>query len=177
MNIEGLDQIDLKILEILKDHARTSYSDLGDAVGVSRISVKKRMEDMEKAGVIQGYRTSVDTTMVPEGTRFFIDLEVSPEHYEEILEKLAENEMIRQIYGVSGDCRIHVQGFAPNQTQLRFFANNFFRTMKGCRRIEWHTVVTTYMDREGGVSFVRYQEPEHLEGQSRENGFPAGERS
>ena len=175
MTIEGLDEIDRKILVLLKDHARMSYSDLGNAVGISRISVKKRMEDMEKAGVIQGYRAIVDTTMVAEGMKFFIDLEVSPENYEDILEKLAGSDMIRQIYGVSGHCRIHAMGFAPNQTQLRFFANNFFRTMKGCRRIEWHTVVTTYMDKDGGVAFVRYQEPEHLEGQSPENGSSAGE--
>ena len=167
MNTEGLDRTDLQILEILKDHARMSYSEIGSAVGISRVSVRNRMEEMEKAGVIQGYKTVVDPTMVPEGMKFFIDMEVHPEQYEETLERLAQSDMIRQIYGVSGDCRIHAEGFAPNQTQLRFYANNFFRTMKGCRRIEWHTVVTTYKDMDGGVEFVRYQESEHMEGGTR----------
>ena len=63
MNIEGLDKTDLQILETIKDNARMSYSEIGSAVGISRVSVRNRMEEMEKAGVIQGYKTIVDPTM------------------------------------------------------------------------------------------------------------------
>ena len=43
MHIEGLDELDNKILETIKDNARLSYSEIGERVGVSRVCVKNRM--------------------------------------------------------------------------------------------------------------------------------------
>lgn len=65
MNIEGLDRFDHAILEVIKDHARMSYSEIGEKVGLSRVAVKNRMEIMEKKGIIQGYKTVIDETKVP----------------------------------------------------------------------------------------------------------------
>ena len=48
MNIEGLDKKDHDILSVIKDHARMSYSDIGEKVGLSRVAVRNRMEVMEK---------------------------------------------------------------------------------------------------------------------------------
>lgn len=36
MNIAGLDKVDNAILEVIKDNARMSYSDIGEKVGLSR---------------------------------------------------------------------------------------------------------------------------------------------
>ena len=52
MNNEGLDKLDIAILDILKDNARLSYSEIGEKVGVSRISVRKRMEALSGRPVI-----------------------------------------------------------------------------------------------------------------------------
>ena len=56
MHIEGLDELDNRIIEIIKDNARLTYLEIGAKAGVSRISVKKRMEALEKKGIIQGYK-------------------------------------------------------------------------------------------------------------------------
>ena len=55
-----MDKIDHAILEIIKDNARMSYSEIGKAVGLSRVAVKKRMDAMEESGVIRGYRAVID---------------------------------------------------------------------------------------------------------------------
>lgn len=44
MNNEGLDKLDIAILNILKDNARMSYSEIGEKVGVTRVAVKKPNE-------------------------------------------------------------------------------------------------------------------------------------
>ena len=41
MYIEGLDELDNKIIEVVKENVRLTYSEIGEKVGVSRISVKK----------------------------------------------------------------------------------------------------------------------------------------
>ena len=59
MNIEGLDKLDHAILETIREHARMSYSDIGDKVGLSRVAVKNRMEAMEKQGSSRAIRLSL----------------------------------------------------------------------------------------------------------------------
>ena len=60
MYIEGLDVLDNMILNVIKNNARMSYSEIGEKVGVSRVSVKKRMETMEqKTAVRDIYMTRI----------------------------------------------------------------------------------------------------------------------
>ena len=163
MQIEGIDELDNKILDIIQDDARLTYKEIGEQVGISRVSVKTRMDAMQEKGIIKGFKTVIDPTSVPEGTRFFLDVECSPEHYEDVVEYLSDNKMVRQIYSVSGECRIHAVGYANNTRNLEYFSNSIFRSGLGVRRLSCHTVLSTLMDVDGGVEYVRYQESEHLE--------------
>ena len=163
MQIEGLDELDNKILEIIKDNARLTYKEIGERVGISRVSVKTRMDAMQEKGIIRGFHTVIDPTAVPEGIRFFLDVETSPEYYEEVVEFLAASKMIRQIYSLSGECRIHAVGFANNAKNLEYFSNTILRSQLGVRKLVCHTVLSTLMDIDRGVEYVRYQESEHLE--------------
>jgi DNA-binding Lrp family transcriptional regulator len=52
MEITGLDQTDNRIIELLKDNARLSYSEIGKIVGLSRVTVKRRIEQIEKSGIL-----------------------------------------------------------------------------------------------------------------------------
>ena len=83
-----MDQIDQKILELIRENARMSYSDIGKAAGISRISAKKRMDSMEKAGVIGGYHTVIDEEKTRGGLRYIIDIEAIPEEYAAVVKTL-----------------------------------------------------------------------------------------
>ena len=163
MHIEGIDEIDNRILEIIKNDARLTYREIGERAGISRVSVKTRMDALQEKGIIRGYQTVIDPTKVPEGTKFFLDIECVPDCFEDIAEYLASSRMIRQIYCVSGECRIHAEGFAPNARNLEYFANTIHRQGHGIRRLGCHTVLSTLMDVDGGVEYVRYTEPEYME--------------
>ena len=168
MWIEGLDETDNKILSVIKDDARLSYKEIGDQVGISRVSVKTRMDAMQEKGIIKGFQTVIDPTKVPGGTRFFLELECTPKVYENRVELLLKNRMIRQVYSVSGECRIHASGFAKDSRSLENFANAIYRGQPGVRRLSCRTVLSTMLDRDGGVDYVRYQESEHLEKEGEE---------
>ena len=53
MFLEGLDLLDQKILLLLIQNARMSYSDIGKQVGISRVAVKMRVQAMEQKGIIE----------------------------------------------------------------------------------------------------------------------------
>lgn len=55
-----LDEVDQAILYHLQQDGRRAITDIADAIGVSDNTVRNRMQDMEEAGVISGYRVTVD---------------------------------------------------------------------------------------------------------------------
>ena len=50
-----LDDLDLKLIYLLLDDARLSISELAERLGVSRPTVRARLEKLEKEGIIEGY--------------------------------------------------------------------------------------------------------------------------
>ena len=57
MYLDGLDELDQKIIRLLIENARISYSDIGEETGISRVAVKARIQALEKRGVIEEYTT------------------------------------------------------------------------------------------------------------------------
>ena len=137
-----MDKIDHAILEIIKDNARMSYSEIGKAVGLSRVAVKKRMDVMEESGVIRGYRAVIDEEKVLEGIRYTIDIEVIPEHYREVVKVLRADRKLEEIYSTTGDCRIHCIGRSANPTTMDAHVNYLFNHTKGIRKISWHILLS-----------------------------------
>ena len=137
-----MDKIDHAILEIIKDNARMSYSEIGKAVGLSRVAVKKRMDVMEESGVIRGYRAVIDEEKVLEGIRYTIDIEVIPEHYREVVKVLRADRKLEEIYSTTGECRIHCIGRSANPTTMDAHVNYLFNHTKGIRKISWHILLS-----------------------------------
>ena len=52
MFFDGLDELDQKILELLIQNARISYSDIGEKIGLSRVVVRTRVQALEQKGII-----------------------------------------------------------------------------------------------------------------------------
>lgn len=167
MYIDDIDELDEKILETIMDNARLTYSEIGEKVGVSRVSVKNRMDAMEDKGIIKGYKTVIDEEASPEGVKFYVDLELDPQYYEDALEFIAGETALREVYIVTGECRVHAIGITSNSRNISNIAGRLFRGSKGIKRVVWYEQLSTIKSVDGGIDYVRYQEPEHLEeGQS-----------
>lgn len=155
MYIEGLDEIDNRIVDLLKDNARLSYTEIGEAVGLSRVAAKNRIEALEEKGVILGYYAKVCETKGLDGTKFFLDIETYPNEFEGVLDSLACERMIREVYTVTGDCRVHAVGYSGSPLSLQAYVNRLYREIAGIRRLSFHTVLSTVKNLDGGVDYER----------------------
>ena len=54
MYLSGLDEQDRKILNLLTQNARYTYSEIGEKLGLSRVAIKNRIDALEQRGVIRG---------------------------------------------------------------------------------------------------------------------------
>lgn len=160
MHIEGLDELDNKILSVLEKDARLSFSEIGEQVGLSRVSVKNRMNTLEEKGIIKGYTVVLDSTGLPEGRSFFMDIITEPEMFDEVVDNIAKYDIIRKVYAVTGECRFKAEGFASSNMKYEMFMKSVKRHLEGVKSITIQDVQYTIKDIDGGIDYVRLDERE-----------------
>ena len=108
MKLNGLDEKDNQIVNLLLENARMSYSDIGDMVGLTRVAVKNRIKALEEKGVIKGYHAAIDPLVVPEMQTYITFVQTEPGAYDAISEKLREEKSVVILCQTSGDCCLHL---------------------------------------------------------------------
>lgn len=118
MFLDGMDEADQKIVQLLIKNARMSYSDIGQQVGISRVAVKSRIKSLEEKGIIEEYTTIINPQKISGAVSCYFEIELSPEHFDEAVNALRENPIITQIYRVTGQCRLHVHAVASSNEEM-----------------------------------------------------------
>ena len=118
MFLDGLDTIDQQILQLLIQNARASYSDIGQRIGISRVAVKSRIQALEQKGIIEEYTTIVNPRKISGAMSCYFEIETSPESLVQVTRILEQNEIITQIYRVTGRNKLHVHAVASSNEEM-----------------------------------------------------------
>ncbi|WP_038218477.1 Lrp/AsnC family transcriptional regulator [Xenophilus azovorans] len=100
MNPE-LDAYDTRILAELQADARLSMAELGRRVHLSQPAVTERVRKLESAGVITGYRASVDLAKLGYGIRAIV--RVGRAEYARVVKLVRETPECINAYNVTGE--------------------------------------------------------------------------
>ena len=150
MQYSGMDELDQKILDLIKDDARMTYSDIAEEIGnISRVSVKNRIRDMEEKGIIQGYRTIIDPTGTGHAIKFFIETRSKHGRYKEVVDFLTSVDIIREVHTISGQCKIMAVGYASDPATLHGYAHRMFKILDEMEAVEefsFDQVTVTHKD-------------------------------
>ncbi len=147
-----MDKIDEKILDLLKGNARLSYQELGDSIGMTRVAAKKRVQKLEREGVIRGYNTCIyrdkDITL-------FIDIVTAPGRYEDVLDYVStKTAFVRQIFRTTKENHIHMVAVSDSVENLKYLIKMI---QKKCGNdiveIHSHAVKEIIKDVYGGVRY------------------------
>jgi Lrp/AsnC family leucine-responsive transcriptional regulator len=103
--IMRLDEIELKLLELLQHNGRTPHTTLGRAVGLAPASVHARVQQLEQAGVIKGYMALIDPEKLGTQIVAFIHVSTQPNVSEYTLFErfVGEEASIVECHDVTGD--------------------------------------------------------------------------
>jgi len=113
-----LDNIDVKILEILQKKGRTTRHDLAESVGLSLPSVSVRLRKLEENGYITGYHAYVDPKKLGKDICAFILVTVdSSKHYAQFLEHAHSTDDILECHAVTGEGS-HLLKIRTSNTEL-----------------------------------------------------------
>ena len=100
----NLDDVDRKILRELQSDGRASFRDVSARISISTPTVSSRVQAMVDVGLIRGYSTMLDAEMLGQISVVLL-LESKPADLDKVVEKIREQELVRQIYVLS-DSRI-----------------------------------------------------------------------
>lgn len=118
MFLKGLDELDQKIIELLIQNARMSYSEIGQQVGISRVAVKMRIQALEKRGIIEEYTAIINPQKISGAISCYFEIETNPDTFAQVCEILRTNETITQIYRVTGKNKLHVHAVAATNEEM-----------------------------------------------------------
>ena len=125
-NTLALDTTDLKILEVLQEDARQTYTAIGKRLGIAHSTVYDRIRRMEQHGIIKKYTTMIDAEKT--GTKnitAIMTIYTDPKESEKVAEKLCMAPQVLEVYtSLSEELQIIAKVIAENQESLHTFIAN-----------------------------------------------------
>jgi Lrp/AsnC family transcriptional regulator for asnA, asnC and gidA len=95
-----IDDLDKRILEIMKKDSRCPYVDIAEQLGVSEGTVRSRVHKMTEDGVIRGFTIRTSSKNVKALVEVSIDVNTDTE---EIARRMSEYEGVTEVFEVTGD--------------------------------------------------------------------------
>ena len=149
MYLDGLDELDQKIIRLLIENARISYSDIGEETGISRVAVKARIQALEKRGVIEEYTTIINPQNISGAVSCYFEIETKPEYLAQVTDILYKNDTVTQIYRVTGRDRLHIHAVASSGDEMEYFLHNVIDTLPGIISCSCNMILSRIKDIKG----------------------------
>ncbi len=130
-----LDEIDKKIIEILQKNARTPYTQIAKDVGLSEGAIRKRIEALEKKGIIKRYVAVIDPRKMGYNSITLLGLDAEPTKLLDIANEIANIEEARNVYLTTGDHMIMAEIWAKDGKELSDILANKVGKIEGVKRI------------------------------------------
>jgi Lrp/AsnC family transcriptional regulator, leucine-responsive regulatory protein len=120
-----LDSVNVAILRALSADARMSMSALARAVGLSAPAVTERVQRLEEAGVIRGYRVDIDPAAIGLPVAAWVRIKPGPGQLMKIADLAASIPEVVECHRITGeDCflaKVHVAAVDQLETVLDRF--------------------------------------------------------
>lgn len=144
-----LNETDKKIIEILLDNARISYTDLAKQIGLSRVAVQSRIQSLIEDGVIERFTAVVNPIKVGIQVSAFFNVDVEPKYLDEIAEKLALHPAVTSLYHMTGPSTLHMHGVFKSMKEMEEFLLETLYSTKGIMRVDTQMLLKRYKSRMG----------------------------
>ncbi len=149
MFLDGLDELDQKIVALLIRNARMSYSEIGQQVGISRVAVKMRVQALEQKGIIEEYTTIINPQRISGAVSCYFEIETKPDTLMDVAEILEKNDTITQIYRVTGKSRLHVHAVASSNEEMEKLIYDTVDRLPGVVECTCNTILSRIKDIKG----------------------------
>ena len=141
------DDMDFRILAVLQDDCRTPLARIGKVVGLSPPAVLERIKKLEVAGIVTGYRATLDGRKLGLDITAFIGVNIShPTRIGEFEERIAAIADVLECHHVTGEYTLLLKVKTANTSSLERLISQI-RSLEGVARTETMVVLSTHTER------------------------------
>jgi DNA-binding Lrp family transcriptional regulator len=142
-----MDQIDRRIVALLRENARRSFQDIGQHVHLSAPAVKRRLDRLERDGVVLGYTAIVDPDAFGWHAEAFVDLYCEGDMAAAAIKRAVERETgVVSAHTVAGEASALLHVMAEDTKGLEL-ALERIRATQGVTRTVTEVVLSTLFTR------------------------------
>jgi Lrp/AsnC family transcriptional regulator for asnA, asnC and gidA len=132
--LEDLDEIDLKILEILRENARTPYVEIAKQVGLTDVAIIKRIKRLESRGIIKKYTVIVDPSKLGYRAVSITGINIDPTQLFNVVQELRSRNYVKYLALTSGDHSLIAVIWARDRVELEMIHRDIER-IRGVLRV------------------------------------------
>ena len=142
--------MNIKLLKLLSANARHETSELAVMLGMEENEVKKEIEEMQKTGLICGYKAVIDWEKLDTGAvSAIIELKVSPQAdhgFEEIAKRVMMYDEVESVYLMSGGYDLCVTVRGKSFQQVAMFVAKELSTIDAVNSTATHFILRRYKE-------------------------------
>lgn len=138
-----MDDLDRRLISLLRRDARESVADLAAALGVSRGTVANRMRRLEEARVIQGYTVQLRSGAEPEEIRAWMGIQVEGTQTRQVVAALIGEPGVGALHDTNGRWDLLAELRAPSMPELARTLDRI-RLIRGIRATETSIHLSTF---------------------------------
>jgi len=129
-----LDNLNLGIIKILKENARTPYLNIAKELKVSESTIRNRVSNLQENGIIKRFSAVIDPNKLGYGSVAFVGIDVQPEKFLYVAKKLTEFDNVKMVATTSGDHMIMTEIWGEKAAELRNFISERIEKITGVTR-------------------------------------------
>lgn len=145
-----LDTIDKSILEALQANARITNIELANRIGLSPSACSRRLDNLEKAGIIEGYHAVIANRALGQTITSIVHITLdgqSEQHLSAFEDAARECPHIVACFLMSGASDYIVRVNARDMEHFEHIHKNWLSTMPGVSRIQSSFAMRTVVNR------------------------------
>jgi len=113
-----LDEKDKMIIDMLMRNSRTPITEIARRLGITDVAVKKRLEKLEREGVILGYTIKINPSKLGYESIAIVGLDVEPEHLLKAIDEIKARDYVKYLALTTGDHMLIAEIWAKNNNDL-----------------------------------------------------------
>jgi DNA-binding Lrp family transcriptional regulator len=145
----NLDRHNERILQELKKDGRMTNAQLAEKIGLSASACLRRVQDLEKSGVISGYKAVIDSTKLGLGFKAFLTVGLAvhtKEAQKNFEEAIVQSKEVIGCHNVTGAFEYLLQVETADLTSYKSFHTNVLGDLPQVATITTHVVMESVKD-------------------------------
>ena len=143
-NMDGLlDDVNLRIIDILSKDSSTPFVEVAKQIGISDATVHIRVKKLISEGIISKFTISVDNDLLGYDHLAFIGINVEPGFADEAIAELSNLEEVLEIHEMHGAFDLLLKVRAKDLNQMRDLVEKKIRKLRRILETELMTVLKT----------------------------------